>query len=170
MRPPDPERKPSMSQPSGHDKAPQAVTWICVADAHRASLVQCKHTQEGSCTVEPCGELQRENPAHKHRGPSPRCGRMGGDPDTQAGHAHCDRHRFARRVAAWLRRTLHGRRARRLVLLAPPRFLGALRKTAAWRLAESVDDRPCELTHLRADRLREHPVFRQLVAAAQANG
>lgn len=152
-----------MSQPNGHGKEPQAVTWICVADAHRAHLVQCTHTEPGSWTVEQCGELESESLTHRHKGPSPRCGRMGGDPDTQGCHADCDRQRFARRVAAWLRRNINGRRVRRLVLLAPPRFLGALRKTAACRLAESVDDRPCELTHLRADRLCEHPVFRELV-------
>lgn len=152
-----------MSQPNGHDKESQEATWICVADAHRAHLVQCKHTESGSWTMKRCGELESESPVHRHNGPSPRCGRMGGDPDTQGCHADCARRRFARRIAVWLKRNVNGRKVRRLVFLAPPRLLGALRKTGVWRLAESVDDRPCELTHLRADRLREHPVFRELV-------
>ncbi len=150
-----------MNQPNGRGRKSQPVTWICVADAHRAHLVQCEHTQSGSWTMEQCGELESENPAHRHKRPSPRCGRMGGYPDTQEGQADRDRQRFARRVAAWLKRNINGRRVQRLVLLAPPRFLGALRKTAASRLAGSVDDRPCELTHLKAHRLREHPVFRE---------
>ncbi|HHO54331.1 MAG TPA: host attachment protein [Deltaproteobacteria bacterium] len=105
--------------------------WIIVADASRARVFSAGETLERFVLEHEIDHPQGR--AHTHELVSDSQGRSrgsGGPPSAQPPHTaphEVELQRFARSLAAKLRRGRLEGRYERLILAAPPRFLGALR-------------------------------------------
>jgi protein required for attachment to host cells len=67
----------------------------------------------------------------------------------------------------WLKETTKKHEIDRLVIFAPPRMLGVLRKIPSGQLFGQVEELEGNLMRLDAGQLAEHPMIRQLLEAAQ---
>ena len=150
---------------SNHEEETHPI-WVCVADSRRARLLRCGRNSSGSCMVSQCGEIESALPAKGRAQPSPNRRRSGGDPDAQDCRTNGDRRRFAKAVVNWLRHSIDSTVTGRLAVVAPPRFLGALRRAQVGRLAQGIEERCCDLTHLGEAALAKHTVIQGLVEPA----
>lgn len=106
-----------------------ATTWILVGDASRARIFSLEKDDGPWALVE-----QIENPLGRARTSelvSDRAGRQrqtGPSLEVQTDPAEHESHRFAEKLAHALQKGYDERRFARLVLAAPPRFLGYLRE------------------------------------------
>jgi protein required for attachment to host cells len=109
-----------------------ATTWIIAADASRARVLQVagrERLDEVENLLNPEGRLQNREINTDAKG------RFAG-PDRPGGHSSDDEERtvdhasemFAKRVGDYLEKARTDHRFDQLVLVAPPKFLGALRK------------------------------------------
>jgi protein required for attachment to host cells len=88
------------------------------------------------------------------------------------GHSYAEPHRhdqerqrrFAREVAEWLSRQARRRAIQRLVVFAPSKLLGELRRMRIGTSACQVQTREGALTHLEPDQLAEEARVRRLLA------
>jgi protein required for attachment to host cells len=138
--------------------------WLALADAQKCRLVRCGVTKQGTPRVDECDVLDNKLPRHEHGRPMA----LGG----MTGHSFAAPHhdeeetqrRFAAQIVEWLQQqsTEHG--IERLTVLAPPRLLGALRKTPLGSLKGRIEEHEGNLMHLETDALSEHPLIRRLVA------
>lgn len=76
--------------------------------------------------------------------------------------------RFAREVAAWMHERASEDPARRMVVLAAPRFLGLLRDELG-PVGDGIALYRGEFTRLRANEVAAHPTVRALVGAGAAS-
>ena len=142
--------------------AKHAVTWVLVADGHRARVF----VNEGPGTgLKPALEqefihmLPPDRDLAADKAGSARSG--GGDSHHTLDH-HEDLHRhekavFARELARHLDGYLKDKRFERLVVVAPPRTLGELRADFSKAVAATVDGELAkDLTHATLPDLREH--------------
>jgi protein required for attachment to host cells len=130
-------------------------TWILVCDASRArllreeprgkrfSLLQELDHEESRARArdlmadahgrKPVGPV----PARSVQGQGGAFGRPGAEPDTDP--KEVEAHKFARELAAVLERGLYDHAYDRLVVVAPPHFLGMIRGTLTTEVAKHVD-------------------------------
>ena len=138
-------------------------TWVALADSQRAHLVQASSAPVDRCHVEHCDSITFDWVGHEHGRPSPRTGRNG-KTYASAGHEDAENlRRFARQVANWLAETVDRYEIDRLVLFAPARFLGALRKSWNGRLSDRIEEHEGDLTGAPLSTLSKHPAIRNLV-------
>lgn len=140
-------------------------SWVVLADRERGRLLHCGRTELGSAHVDEIDRIEHDNESYEHSRPSPRAGRTG---DTQDDHeAEEEARRFARRLTDWIRRHIEQHAIPRLVLYAPPRMLGTLRRVANGNgLNGKVDRQEADLTSLTVEELTRHRKIRQLVGAS----
>ena len=126
-----------------------ATTWILVGDASRARIFSFEKDDAPWVLVE-----QVENPIGRARTSelvTDRAGRQRQIGPPLEGHmdpAEQESHRFAEKLGHVLQKGYDERRFARLVLVAPPRFLGYLRgvlKEVAKHVVKSIDK---DYTHL----------------------
>ena len=116
-----------------------ATTWILVGDASRARIFAVEKDDAPWVLVE-----QVENPIGRARTSelvTDRAGRQRQVGPPLAGHmdaAEQESHRFAERLAHLLQKGYDERRFARLVLVAPPRFLGYVRGVLKEPVAKHV--------------------------------
>lgn len=139
-----------------------ATTWIVAADESRAKVLQVTGREERFTEVEdlvnPAGramdrELQTDAEPRFH-------GRAGGgpgsDPERQGAVEHSV-HTFAREVGRYLDKARVDQRFDQLVLVAPPKFLGALRKELHKEVEKLVaDELPKDLSWLNAREIERY--------------
>ncbi len=140
-----------------------ATTWFCVADSRRARLLQGRVNRSDRLHVVEQGRLEFEFLESEHGRPSPRISKDG---HSYASRPHENEQKiaqFARDVARFLQQKVGQLSGQKLVLFAPARFLGALRKAMPARLAAQLDEREGELAHLNEVRLAAHPEVARLL-------
>jgi protein required for attachment to host cells len=120
------------------------TTWIIAADSSRARVLQVADRErlvEVESLTNPEGRLQNREINTDAKG------RFSG-PDRPGGHSSDDEERtvdhynelFAKRVGDYLDKARTDQRFEQLVLVAPPKFLGALRKELGKEVGKLVAD------------------------------
>jgi protein required for attachment to host cells len=148
-----------------------ATTWIVAADESRARILQVmdpeRHLNEVEDLVNPAGrakdrELQTDaEPRFNGHGGvgKPGTARTGGpasDSERQGPVEHSVR-TFAREVGRYLDKARIAQRFDRLVLVAPPKFLGALRKELHKEVEKLVaEELPKDLSWLNAREIERY--------------
>jgi protein required for attachment to host cells len=132
-------------------KANARITWILIADAMNARVL-CQQAPGGTLSVLP--DYQLTAPAVKGFSRDLKSDRPGRAFDTGSGQRHAmeprtdphDRAKlaFARRVATLLDEAADRNEFQRLVLVAPPRMLGALRSRLDLSTRALIS---CEIAH-----------------------
>jgi protein required for attachment to host cells len=102
--------------------------------------------------------------AHEHGRPSSRRGRGGNSYASEGHEGETFQHRFAKEIADWLDRAVG---PEKVVLFAPPRFMGALRGVLSQRLADMIQEREGDLGYMTQADLIHHPA---IVAALDSGG
>ena len=115
-------------------------TWVVLADSRHGRLLRCGLTPQGRCHLQECDSIENTWPGHEHHRPSPLWGKTGETYAAEGKEIEEELARFARQVADWLeQKTAHNMSA--VVLFAPPRFLGALRRIQSKHLAERLQEK-----------------------------
>jgi protein required for attachment to host cells len=134
-----------------------ATTWIVAADESRARMLQVTGQRERLTEIEdlqnPAGRLQNRELESDARGRFP----GGNTEEPQTGAAEHQSELFAKRVAGYLDQARIEHRFDQLVLVAPPKFLGALRKELHKELEKLVaDELPKDLSWFNARELERY--------------
>lgn len=136
--------------------------WVLVADAKCGRLLHCSQTELGSAHVKQADRIEPEPQAYEHGKPSPRAGRTG--TTSQDHESEEETRRFARTLTNWTKQKMDDLQVPRLVLFAPPRFLGALRKVSNGHgLNGRVEQKEADLTSLTVEQLTKHRSIRSLI-------
>jgi len=136
--------------------------WFFVVDAGGGRLLQSIAVPPGRLHVEQRASISRRGVEHERSRPSPLTGKAGNSYASTGHEAEEELQRFAREVAEWLEQKIARYRIGSLALFAPPRFLGALRKTCNPRLASHFDIHQADLAGWSASNLAHHPVVEEL--------
>jgi protein required for attachment to host cells len=139
-----------------------ATTWIVAADESRARVLQVLDREQRLAEVEdlvnPAGRMQdrelqtgAEPRFHGRPGAGP-----GSDSERQGAVEHSAR-AFAKEVGRYLDKARIDHKYEHLVLVAPPKFLGALRKELDKEVEKLVvDELPKDLSWLNALEIERH--------------
>ena len=133
----------------------QDHAWFALADAEHCRLLCCRLTEQGTPHVDEHDALENTFPEHQHL-----------RPQTGAGMTHDveeRERRFAGETVDWLQKNAKKHDIERLVIFAPPRMLGVLRKSSSGLLAGHLEELEGNLMRLDPGQLAEHPMVRQLV-------
>jgi protein required for attachment to host cells len=138
-----------------------ATTWIVAADASRARVLQVagrERLDEVENLLNPEGRLQNReiNTDAKGRfaGPDRPGGHSSDDEEHTVDHAN---EMFAKRVGDYLDKARTEHRFDQLVLVAPPKFLGALRKELGKEVGKLVaDELPKDLSWFNERELEDY--------------
>ena len=129
--------------------------WFALADAEHCRLLCCRLTEQGTQHIDEYDALENKFPEREHL-----------RPQTGDGMTHDveeKERRFAGAVVGWLQRRAEEHEIDRLVIFAPPRMLGGLRKASSGLLAGHLKQLEGNLMRLDAGQLAEHPMVRDLV-------
>jgi protein required for attachment to host cells len=131
--------------------------WFALADAEHCRLLCCRLTPQGTRHVEEQGVLDNTWPGQEHARPM-----------SQAGATHdieeAER-RFAGEMAGWLQKRAEAHAMDHLVIFAPPRMLGVLRKAAFGALRGDLEEIKGDLMRLDVGQLADHALIRKLALA-----
>ena len=133
--------------------------WFALADAEHCRLLCCRLTWRGTQHVDEYGSFENTLPQQEHMRPA-----------SQSGTTHYveeEERRFAGEIVKWLRGKAEEHKIDDLVILAPPRMLGALRKASSGLLEGHLEELDGNLMRLEAGQLADHPIVRRLVTAAR---
>src|SRR5438094_7777479 len=137
------------------------TTWIIAADASRARILQvtdrAQQLEEVEDLLNPEGRVHdRELISDAH----PRFSGVGGGPGSDREETSATEHAtelFAKRVGDYLDKARTAHRYDRLHLIAPPKFLGKLRKELGKEVQKLVaDELPKDLSWLNARDIERH--------------
>jgi protein required for attachment to host cells len=137
----------------------QNHAWFALADAERCRLLCCRLTEQGTQHVDEYDALENTFPEPEHLRPQTGDG-MTHDVEERE-------RRFAGKIVEWLQENATKHAIDRLVILAPPRMLGVLRKASSGLLAGHLKELEGNLMRLDAGQLAGHPMVRALVQATQ---
>ena len=139
--------------------------WMLAVDERRGNLFRIDRTEAGTIRVELRDDIHEEWEEREHGRPSPRFGK-GSNCHASDGHeTETRRTRFAKETAVWLDQQIEQLGiVSGIAVLAPPRFLGALRKAWPPRLALRVDEHRSDLAHLTPADLARHPAIEELMS------
>jgi len=132
--------------------------WFALVDAEHCRLLCCCLTEQGTQHVDEHGRFENTLPEAEHERP------MG-----QTGETHDieeEERRFAHEIVEWLQKNAKKHEIDRLVLFAPPRMLGVLRKASSGLLKGHLKEFEGNLMRLDAGQLAQHPMVRDLVREA----
>jgi protein required for attachment to host cells len=134
--------------------------WFALADAEHCRLLCGRRTRQGTLHVEEFEALENTFPEREHQ-----------RPQTGGGMTHDVEERvrrFAGMIVEKLQDNIKHHGIDHLVILAPPRMLGILRKESSGLLAERLEEIEGNLMRLKAGQLAEHPMICDMVRAVQA--
>jgi protein required for attachment to host cells len=131
--------------------------WFALADAEHCRLLCCHLTKQGRQHVEQYDAFENTLPEAEHARP------MTGDGMTH--DIEEEERRFAGQIVEWLGKKAEEHSIDHLVIFAPPRMLGVLRKAAPELLKGHLEELEGNLMRLEAGQLAEHPMIRRLVPA-----
>lgn len=132
------------------------LAWFALADAEHCRLLCCRLTTEDTQHVDEYGAIENTLPQQEHMRPM-----------TQAGTTHYaeeEERRFAHEIVEWLQKSVRQYEIDHLIIFAPPRMLGVLRKTSSGLLVGHLEELKGDLMRLEAGQLAEHPMVRTLVS------
>lgn len=139
--------------------------WFVVLDVDRCRLLSCTMTTRGTPRVKERAALLNTAPKSK-RGRPMALGGMTGHSYAEPHHHEAERtRRFARQVVAWLAKQAGKHAIGQLVVFAPAKLLGELRKEKMLPSICRIDTREGELTHLDSSQLAEQQLIRGLFAS-----
>ncbi len=149
-----------------------APIWIVTADARNARIYSCRRVAGNGPYLEELSAITNTHEAEHERqrpilgGGAERRGAVARSGAHAAPHAIApprtadeETARFAREVSDWLASSRKHRSTGRVILFAPPRFLGLLRKQIAPDAATQILEG--DLSQLDARDLAAHPAVRQ---------
>jgi len=131
--------------------------WFALADAEHCRLLCCRLTKQGTQHVDEYGAFENTLSEQEHKRPM-----------SQDGMTHDveeEERRFAGEIVAWLQERTKEHEIDHLVIFAPPRMLGVLRKVPPGLLKGQLEEFKGDLMRLEAGQLAEHPMVRELVRA-----
>ena len=137
----------------------QDYAWFALADAEHCRLLRCQLAKRGTQHVDEYEALENTFPEHEYL-----------RPQTGDGMTHDveeKERRFAGRIVERLQENVKKHEIDRLVIFAPPRMLGELRKASSRLLAGHLKELEGNLIRLGAGQLAEHPMVRELVRTTQ---
>lgn len=145
----------------------QRFAWCALVDTERCRLLRCDLTKQGTHRVREITGFENRWPKHR-RGRPMALGGMTGDSYAAPHHYVGERvRRFAEDVINRLEVECRERRVKRLTLIAPPRFMGELRK-----LCDPRDGlfglHKGELMQFSTAALASHPVIQGLIDRPKA--
>jgi protein required for attachment to host cells len=131
------------------------TTWIVAADSSRARILQVtgrdQRLQEIDALLNPAGRLDGRELNADAQGRFP----GGHTADVAAGDHETEL--FAKRIGDYLEKARTDRRYDRVCLMAPPKFLGALRKEIGKEVEKLVvDEQDKDLSWLSAREIEQH--------------
>lgn len=129
--------------------------WFALADAEQCRLLCCRLTLQGRQHVEEHGALMNEQPEHQHARSMP--------PGGEARDVQENERRFAAETADWLSKRAAEHEMVRLVVFAPPRMLGLLRKTSFRMINGHLEEVRGNLMGLKPGQLADHLMVHELV-------
>ena len=135
----------------------QDYAWFALVDAEHCRLLCCRLTERGTPHIDEYGAFENTLPEAEHARPM-----------TQDGMTHDieeEERRFAGQIVKWLQEKAKEHEIDHLVILAPPRMLGVLRKASSGLLKGHLKKLEGNLMRLEAGQLAEHPMVRELVRA-----
>jgi protein required for attachment to host cells len=118
----------------------------------------CRLTTQGTQHVDEYGAFENTLAQQEHMRPM-----------TQTGTTHYveeEERRFAHEIVEWLQENAKKHEIDRLVIFAPPRMLGVLRKASSGLLTGHLKELEGNLMRLDAGQLAQHPMVRDLVREA----
>jgi protein required for attachment to host cells len=136
----------------------QRHAWFALADAKHCRLLCCRLTWRGTQHVDEHGALENTLPEQEHVRPTSEGG--------TTHHVEEEERRFAGQIVEWLQGKAQEHKIEHLVILAPPRMLGALRKASSGLLEGQLEELDGNLMRLEAGQLADHPMVRRLAKAA----
>lgn len=131
-------------------------TWFALIDAESCRLLCCRMTKRRTLSVEEFDAITNTLPEQEHARP------MTGGGATQ--NVENKERLFAGEIAAWLRKKANQYEIDHLVIFAPPRMLGVLRKIPLGSLRGRVEELKGDLMRLTAGQLASHPMILELVS------
>jgi protein required for attachment to host cells len=131
--------------------------WFALADAEHCRLLCCRLTRQGTQHVDEYGACENTFPQQEHKRPM-----TGGGTTHYVEEAE---RRFAGEIVEWLRGKVEEHEIDRLVIFAPARILGALRKAPPGLLKGHLAELKGDLMRLDAGQLAQHPMVRDLLLA-----
>jgi len=137
----------------------QNSAWFALADTERCRLLCCRLTKQGTPHVDEYDTLENTFPEREHL-----------RPQTGDGMTHDveeKERRFAGKIVERLQENVKKHEIDRLVIFAPARMLGELRKASSRLLAEHLKELEGNLMRLDDGQLAEHPMIRELVQGTQ---
>lgn len=129
--------------------------WFALADAESCRLLGCSMTRRGKHHVDEYDAFENTLPEQEHARPMTNAGATHNVEDKER--------RFAGEIVAWLQKKADQYHLDRLVIFAPPRMLGVLRKTPLGSLRGQIEELKGNLMRLNAGQLADHPLVRELV-------
>lgn len=134
-------------------------TWVLVADSRRARLLRGHRTRHARAHVEEQARVEEQFAEAEHARPSPRAG--------AAGHSYASRSheseerlaRFARDAWQFVQHKARELALPQVVLCAPARVLGALRRATPKGLSFDLVEHEADLAHLSEAELAAHPAI-----------
>ncbi len=131
--------------------------WFALADAERCRLMRCSLTEQGTQHVDEHEALKNAWPEQEHSRPT-----TGGG---TTHHVEEKERRFAGEIVDWLQKRATEHEIDHLMIFAPPRMLGALRKVPFGSLRGHSGELQGDLMRLEAGQLADHPMIRDLLRA-----
>ncbi len=145
----------------------QRCAWFALVDTERCRLLQCDLTKQGTHRVREVSAFENRWPKHR-RGRPMALGGMTGNSYASPHHYVGERvRRFAADVISLLEAECKKRQVERLTLIAPPRFMGELRKRYDQQ-NERFELREGELMQFSTAALAGHPVIQSLIDTPEA--
>jgi len=132
--------------------------WFALADAEHCRLLCCRLTWRGTQHVDEYGAFEKTLPEQEHMRPMSEGG--------TTHYAEEEERRFAGEIVKWLRGKAEEHKIDHLVILAPPRMLGVLRKASSGLLEGHLEELDGNLMRLETGQLADHPMVRRLVKTA----
>lgn len=131
--------------------------WFALADAEHCRLLCCSLTEQGTQHVDEHEGLENTLPEQEHARPATLSG--------TTHHVEEKERRFAGEIVKWLQKKAGEHKIDRLMIFAPGRMLGALRKVAVGSLKGHLEELQGDLMRLKPGQLAEHPMIRDLMLA-----
>lgn len=129
--------------------------WFALADSGHCRLLSCSMTRRRAPYVHEYEILENSGPEQEHARPMSQGG--------ATHHVEERERRFAGEIAEWLGRRAERHNIASLMIYAPARMLGALRKVRHRYMNGDVQLRQGDLMRLSAGELALHPIIRTLV-------
>lgn len=131
--------------------------WFALADAEHCRLLCCRLTGQGTRHVDEYSALENALPEAEHQRSMSRAGTTHDIEEQER--------RFAGKIVEWLQGKAKQHEIDHLIIFAPARMLGVLRKVSSGLLTGHLEELKSDLMRLDSGQLAAHPLVQYLVQA-----